>query len=493
MACIEVRPFMDGKELEQTGGEVLEVVNPATGEVVARQYCCDSEDVGRMVQSAQQAFESTAWKDIPASDRGNVLYTLASLIEKNADALTELEYLDTGKPVAVIRDRELTRVVSIFRFYAGAADKLSGEVKASSGGSFQLKIYEPYGVIGCIVPWNYPLLNLTLSVAPALAAGNAVVLKPSEETPLSSILFARLCLEAGIPPGIVNIALGDGPTAGEALAKHPGVDKLCFTGSSEIGKHVLRLAADTMKPTNLECGGKNAIIVFEDADLERAAQAVLLSAFANTGQLCVSCSRLLVQESVAPKLQSILLDKIEKIKVGDPKNTTTHLGPIITHSQYEKVMRYLNDPNPECEVIYGGGKVDMPEPYENGFWVMPTILSGVRPEMREAKEEIFGPVLSEITFTDEAEAVSFSNGVSYGLSGSVWSADSERAIRMSKALDTGVIWVNCMLAGYPQITVPPHKMSGMGSLWGMESMMACFKQKSVVLGYDSNAPVGWDL
>jgi len=320
------------------------------------------------------------------------------------------------------------------------------------------------------------------------------VLKPSVETPLSTVAFAKLCLEAGFPAGAVNVVLGSGSSAGNALVTHPAVKKVSFTGSTAVGQALQRLAADSLKAVNLECGGKNALIVFADADLERAAQAAAISAFVNCGQLCVSCSRLLVQESVAEAFIERLRQKAAKVTVGDPRSPETLVGPMITEAQYRTVLGYLEAaPAQGCRVVCGGGRLALPPPFDQGFWVQPTILAGVRPGMAVHDEEIFGPVLSVVSFRDEAEAIAISNQVEYGLSGSVWTADGERALRLARALDTGILWINTMLTGYPQIPVPPHKMSGTGVELGMEGLLAYCKRKSIMLGYNPTAPVGWGL
>jgi acyl-CoA reductase-like NAD-dependent aldehyde dehydrogenase len=332
-----------------------------------------------------------------------------------------------------------------------------------------------------------------MKVAPALAAGNTIIIKPSVETPLSAVAFGKLCTLAGIPPGVVNIALGSGSTTGNHLVKHPEVKKISFTGSTAIGKAIQVQATEYMKAVNLELGGKNAIIVFEDANLQKAADAVLYSAFANTGQLCVSCSRLLVQDTVQEEFENILLDKLQKIHIGDPEERSTQIGPMITKSQFETVLEYIHIASVEgCRVIAGGNAKVMPQKFKSGYWLEPTIVSGVSPEMRVAQEEVFGPLLSIIAFNTEAEAVEISNSVIYGLSGSVWTSDGARSMRIVKALKTGIIWVNTMLTGYPQIPVPPQKMSGTGVELGLEGMMAYSRQKSAIMSYDLNAPVGWD-
>jgi acyl-CoA reductase-like NAD-dependent aldehyde dehydrogenase len=494
MKAMKVGPIIDGKELKEGGAGFSDVVNPATGKVIAQEVCCDAATVGRIAESSLRAFHSAAWQGLTPADRGRLLLKLADLVERNADELIELELADGGKPISQLRNAEIPLTAALIRFYAGAADKIEGAVKSTAGGCFYLTTYEPYGVVAGILPWNYPLVNAALKVPPALAAGNAIVLKPSIETPLTTVAFAKLCLKAGFPPGIVNVVTGGGSTAGNALVAHPAVRKVSFTGSTVVGRSIQKLAADQMKMVNLECGGKNAIIVFADADLERAAQAALISAFVNAGQLCVSCSRLLVQEPVAREFINLLAAKAKKITVGDPRDPKTLVGPMITRSQYETVLSYLEGACGEGrQVVCGGAKATMGGRLAKGFWIQPTILSGVKPGMKVHDEEIFGPVLSVVQFKDEAEAVTISNGVEYGLSGSVWTADGERALRMVKALDTGIIWVNTMLSGYPQIPVPPHKMSGTGVELGMEGLLAYCKRKSAMIGYDSKAPVGWGL
>jgi len=489
-----VGPILKGRELKHAGGGFCTVRNPATGAVIAREACCTPETVGRIVADSQATFTSSAWQGLTAPARGRLLLRLADLVEEHAEELIDLELRDVGKPIAQLRGGEIPLTAAMIRFYAGAADKIEGSVKSTEGGCFYLTTWEPYGVVAGILPWNYPLVNAALKVPPALAAGNTIVLKPSVETPLSTVAFAKLCLEAGFPPGAVNVVLGSGSSAGTALVAHPAVRKISFTGSTAVGQAIQKLAADSLKAVNLECGGKNAILVFADADLERAAQAATLSAFVNCGQLCVSCSRLLVEETVAEPFLALLRQKVGRIAVGDPRCPETLVGPMITEAQYRTVLRYLEAaPAQGCRVVCGGGRLALPPPLDQGFWVQPTVLAGVKPGMAVHDEEIFGPVLSVVTFRDEAEAIALSNAVEYGLSGSVWTADGERALRLGRALDTGIVWINTMLTGYPQIPVPPHKMSGTGVELGMEGLLAYCRRKSLMLGYNRTAPVGWGL
>jgi len=489
-----IAPILDGKEWTDIDSATFDVINPATGQVIGQEPSCDEDAVGRIVESSVRAFRSPDWQALAAAERGNMLLTLADLLDEQAEAMVALELADTGKPITQLRTGELPLTSAIIRFYAGAADKVEGAIKSGSPNELLLQVFEPYGVVAGILPWNYPLVNAALKVAPAIATGNSIILKPSQETPLGTVAFAKLCTEAGIPDGIVNVVLGSGSTTGEALIMNPAVKKISFTGSTEIGQHIQKRAAEQMKMVNLECGGKNAILVFADADLERAAEAVLLSAFVNAGQLCVSCSRLLVEEEIADDFESLLVEKIKKIKVGNPEEEDTHVGPMITRNQYDIALGYLDEVHGNgCRILCGGSKQTMQAPFSNGLWIEPTVLSQVTRGMKVHDEEIFGPVLSVVRFKNEAEAISIANSVDYGLSGSVWTRDSSKSIRVSKALDTGITWVNTMLTGYPQISVPPHKLSGTGVELGVEGMMAYLKRKSIVINHDDSSPVGWGL
>jgi acyl-CoA reductase-like NAD-dependent aldehyde dehydrogenase len=489
-----VGPIIDGKELRSAGGATFEVINPATGQIIAREACCDEATTARIVEASARAFSSAEWQKTVPAVRANLLLKLADLVDKHAPELIELELLDTGKPISQLRAGELPLTSALLRFYAGAADKIEGSVKNTSGGFFSLTTYEPYGVIAGILPWNYPLVNAAMKIAPAVAAGNAIVLKPSIETPLTAVALAKLCTRAGFPPGIVNVVTGSGSTVGNTLCAHPLVRKISFTGSTAVGQSIQKLAADQMKMVNLECGGKNAILVFADADLGRAAQAALLSAFVNAGQLCVSCSRLLIHESVAAKFINLLKEKVKQISVGDPRNPKTLVGPMITRAQYQTALHYLRVAADEgCQIVSGGRELRLPGQLSGGFWIEPTILTRVKPGMKVHDEEIFGPVLTVTSFRNEAEAVAIANRVEYGLSGSVWTSDSERSLRLVKAMDTGIVWVNTMLTGYPEIPVPPHKMSGTGVELGIEGLLTYCKRKSAVLSYDGSSPVGWGL
>jgi len=484
--------FADGKELFDTDSFV-DIVNPATGEIFAQQACCDEATVHHIVKKARNAYESSCWQKLTPSDRGNLLLKLADLVEKHASDLIELELLNTGKPITQLRAMELPLTAAIIRYYAGAADKIEGKIKAISNGTFSFTFYEPYGVVAGILPWNYPLVNVAMKVAPALAAGNAIVIKPSINTPLTAVAFAKLCIQAGIPAGIVNVVLGSGSKIGNALTLDPNVGKISFTGSTEVGQSIQRLAANQLKAVNLELGGKNAIIVFADADLEKACQAALFSGYLNAGQLCVSCSRLLVEDRIAEQFEKMLLAKMQKLEIGDPRSEKTMVGPMITEGQYKTALEYITAAMEGQAVLRCGGRATLSPPHDKGFFIQPALISNVTADMKVAQEEIFGPCMSVIRFANEEEAIRISNSVQYGLSGSLWTKDNSRVMRMIHKIDTGIMWVNTMLTGYPQIPVPPHKMSGTGVELGIEGLLAYCKRKSAVIGYDSDAPIGWNV
>lgn len=493
MAELSAGPVCDGVAYPSPAESSIPILNPATGQAVGEQLCCSAQDVDAIVQSSAAAFASSEWQQLVPADRGLLLLKAADLLEAEADRFVELELHDTGKPVTQLETGEIPLSAAILRYYAGAADKIEGTVKNTPGG-LHFTRWEPYGVVAGILPWNYPLVNAVLKMAAALATGNAIVLKPSVETPLGTVEFARLCQRAGVPNGIVNVVTGSGSVIGNALVDHPLVKKISFTGSTEVGQAIQRRAADQMKPVNLECGGKNAIIVFADADLDRAAEATLFSGMVNTGQLCVACSRLLVEESIADEFETLLQSKLSRLQIGDPRDESTQVGPMITRSQYDRALELMEAGRQEgCRVLTGGGKLVQENGMQEGLWLEPTILCDVTPSMRVATEEIFGPVLSVLRFRDEADAVAISNAVDYGLSGSVWTTDVARSLRMIDALDTGIVWVNTMMAGYPQIPVPPHKMSGTGVELGMEGLLQFCKRKSAVINSDADAVVGWGL
>ncbi|WP_119069227.1 aldehyde dehydrogenase [Rubrobacter indicoceani] len=461
----EPRAFIDGAYTEAVSGKTFEKTTPRDGSLLANVAECDREDVDLAVRAARRAFEDGRWSGKSPAQRKAVLFRFSDLIEENLEELALLESLDVGKPVSDALSVDVPSCASYFRWYAEAIDKRYGEVAPTAPEFLATITREPMGVVGAVVPWNYPLILTAWKAAPALATGNSVVLKPAEQSPLSAILLARLASEAGLPDGVFNVLPGFGPGAGAALGRHPDVDKITFTGSSEVGKLFLKYAGESnMKHVSLECGGKSAHVVFPDApDLDEVAETVAGGIFYNAGQTCHAGSRVIAHRSVRDELIEKIAAHAATYAPGDPLDPDTTLGTLVDRSQMERVLGYVDLARREgAEVTVGGGR-KLPE--TGGFYVEPTVFSGVGEEMRVAREEIFGPVLSVLDFTDaggEAEAVRLANATAYGLAGAVWTQDVGRAHRVSGAMRSGTVWVNCFDAS--DVTVPfgGFKESGTG-------------------------------
>ncbi|HEX6653180.1 MAG TPA: aldehyde dehydrogenase family protein, partial [Thermoleophilaceae bacterium] len=406
---------------------MIEVLEPATAEVMAEVPKAGVEETDAAVARAKQAFP--AWRAIAPGDRSSLLHRLANAIEEKLEDLARLEARNAGKPISDARG-EMGMVAETFRYYAGAPERNTGRTIPVAGG-IDMTFREPLGVVGLITPWNFPLTIAGWKLGPALAAGNTVVLKPAELTPLTALEFERIALEAGIPEGVVNVVAGPGSVCGQRLVEHPDVAKIAFTGSTEVGRRIAAGAAETIKRVTLELGGKSANIVFADADLERAAQAAPSAVFGNAGQDCCARSRILVERSAMDRFMEVLEEAVESITVGDPLDDSTEMGPLISADQRETVSSFVPDDAP---VAIRGDAPDGP-----GFWFPPTVLCPVSNDDRAAREEIFGPVAAVIPFRDEEEAVRLANDTIYGLSGSVWTRDGAKAIRTARALETGVI------------------------------------------------------
>ena len=459
---IRTRAFIDGKYLDAASGQTFDSVNPATGKLLARVAAGDSEDIDRAVSAARRAFRKGVWANQPPAERQKVLKRFAELIREHAEELALLETLDMGKPINVSLHVDMPAAARCIEWYAEAIDKIYDEVAPTGPRALALVTREPMGVVGAIVPWNYPLLMAAWKIGPVLAAGNSFVLKPSEKSPLTAIRVAELAVEAGIPAGVFNVVPGFGPTAGQALALHMDVDCIAFTGSTATGRQIMQFAGQSnLKRVSLECGGKSPNIVMADApDLEKAATAAAFAIFDNQGEVCSAGSRLLVQDSV----KDAVLEKIQAIgktlQPGDPLDTRTKLGAIVDETQMKRVLGYIDSGRRDGARIYAGGRRVRED--SGGFYVEPTIFDQVKPTMAIAREEIFGPVLSTISFRTVEEAVEIANDVIYGLAAAVWTRDITVAHRTAKAIRAGTVFVNCYDAD--DITVPfgGFKQSGIG-------------------------------
>jgi betaine-aldehyde dehydrogenase len=429
---------------------VIQVLEPATAEVMAEVPQAGVEETDAAVARAKDAFP--AWRAVAPGDRAALLHRLANALEDQLEALARLEARNAGKPISDARG-EMGMVVETFRYYAGGPERNTGKTIPVSGG-VDMTFREPLGVVGLITPWNFPLTIASWKLGPALAAGNTVVLKPAELTPLTALEFERIALEAGIPEGVVNVVAGPGSVCGQRLVEHPDVAKIAFTGSTEVGRRIAAGAAETIKRVTLELGGKSANIVFADADLERAAQAAPSAVFGNAGQDCCARSRILVERSAIDRFMEVLEEAVEAMKVGDPLDEDSQMGPLISEGQRETVSSYVDDDAP---VAIRGTAPDGP-----GFWFPPTVLCPVDNDDRAAREEIFGPVAAVIPFRDEEEAVRLANDTIYGLSGSVWTRDGAKAIRTARALDTGVISINSNTSVRVATPFGGFKQSGYG-------------------------------
>jgi len=427
------------------------------------------EETDAAVARARAAYP--AWRAVAPSDRARLLRRLAALVEENAEALALLETRNVGKPISDSRG-EVGMVAEVFNFYAGAVDKHYGETIPVAGG-IDLTFREPLGVVGLIVPWNFPLNISSWKLGPALACGNTVVLKPAELTPLTALRLAGLALEAGIPEGVLNVLVGPGRVVGQRLAEHPEVAKIGFTGSTEVGRGVMQAAAGTIKRVTLELGGKSANVVFADADLEKAAAAAPYAVFGNAGQDCCARSRILVERSAYDRFLGLLVEATKSVRVGDPEDDATEMGPLISAEQREKVSSYVNG-----IVAYRGNTPD-----GNGFWFPPTVVEASN-EDRVAREEVFGPVAAVIPFEDEADAVRIANDTPYGLSGSIWTENGARALRVARALETGVLSVNSNSS--VRVTTPfgGFKQSGFGRELGMHGLEGYSEIKNVFVSTD---------
>ena len=478
--------YINGEWVANTSGKTFPVINPATEEVMAHVSEADSSDVDRAVRAARAAFDSGDWPNKTPNDRAQILFKLAAKVREQLAMLAEVEALNTGKPI-VEAEGDIGAVAEVFEYYAGLATKIPGHVNPVSANALSLSLREPIGVAGLIVPWNYPLLMAAWKLGPAIAAGCTIVLKPAEQTPLTSLLLADWFEEAGLPPGVVNVINGFGETCGAPLVEHPLVDKIAFTGSTEVGKSIVKRAADTLKRVTLELGGKSPNIFFADADWEASIDGALFGIFINQGEVCSAGSRILVEKKIYSKFVDAMATKAKTIKLGPPMDRASKMGPVVSKDQYDRVSNYLEIGSREAKIACGGGRAKQ---FDKGYYIEPTIFYDVDNNARIAREEIFGPVATVISFEDEADAIRIANDTPYGLAAAVWSRDIYKAFRIVKSLRAGIVWVNHMQPTCIEAPWGGYKQSGVGrelGPWGIEEYL---ETKQVYINLDEK-PIGW--
>jgi phenylacetaldehyde dehydrogenase len=470
--------LIDGMWVEAASGKTFDTYDPATGKVLARIAEGDSEDVDRAVKAARRAFESGPWPNISPSERARLLWKLSDLLEEHLEEFAELETLDNGKPLFFSRIVDIPTAIDVFRYMAGWATKVEGNtipISDPRGKYLAYTLREPVGVVGQIIPWNFPMIMASWKLAPALAVGCTVVLKPAEQTPLTALRLGELIQEAGFPDGVVNIVPGYGETAGAALAAHPDVDKVAFTGSTEVGKLIAKAATGNLKKVSLELGGKSPNVVFADADLETAIPGAANAIFFNQGQCCTAGSRLFVHKSIFDKVISGVSEAAKRYTIGPGLDPSTNLGPVVSQEQLDRVCGYLESGMKEgAKAAVGGHKRP-----GNGYFVEPTVLVDVKPEMKVVREEIFGPVVTAIPFNQPEEVVASANHTVYGLAAAVWTRDLSKAHLVAAKLRAGTVWINCYNVFDPALPFGGYKQSGWGREMGHAALELYTETKTV--------------
>jgi len=473
----EHRMLIDGEWVAAVGSERLDTHNPATGAVIASVPSGGKADIDLAVAAARRTFDERTWLDIPQTERAKIMWRIADLIDQRRDEIVELEVLNQGMPI-MVAGWTMNMASEIFRYYGGWITKIHGitaDIDSPMRNYHAYTIREPVGVAGLIVPWNGPFLFACFKFAVALAAGCSCVLKPSEETPLTALILGEIMIEAGVPAGVVNIVTGEGETAGASLTEHPDVDKIGFTGSTAVGKSIVRASAETLKKYTLELGGKSPVIIFDDADIQKTIVGAANGIFQGSGQMCVAGSRVYAHRKVYDQIVEGLSAVAKSMKLGSGFDPSAHLGPLISSKQLRHVSGLLDSVSPEGAEIVTGGRVAQGE----GYFVEPTVLTNTRPDSRVMREEIFGPVVAVTPFDDPEEVTAWANDTHYGLAAAVWTRDITRAHRLARRLNTGKVWINCQLANDASMPSGGYKMSGIGREGGAEGIEAYLQSKTV--------------
>jgi acyl-CoA reductase-like NAD-dependent aldehyde dehydrogenase len=471
------RMLIDGEWVDAASGKTFDAIYPGTGEPIAKVAAADKEDVDRAVKAARAAFDGGDFAKMNGADRGKLLWRIADMMEKHIEELAELETLENGKPLLESLKVDMPKTIECFRYYAGWAGKTTGETMETNSrtNAFTFTLREPLGVCGQIIPWNFPLQMAAWKIAPAVACGNTVVIKPAEQTSISILRLGELMVEAGMPKGVVNIVTGMGETAGAAMVDHPGIDKIAFTGSVEVGKLIMRNAASSLKKVTLELGGKSPNVIFADADLEMAVKLALAGVFYNQGEMCTAGSRILIEESAREQFMEILTARARKMVVGDPLDMKTRMGALVSEEQMNRVLGYVEKGKAEgANLLVGGERVG-----SKGYFVAPTVFADVRNDMAIAQEEIFGPVASVISFNDVNDALAIANGTRYGLAAGVWTRDIKKAIAFAKGAKAGTVWVNTYNITDNALPFGGYKESGFGRELGSAALDAYTQTKTV--------------
>jgi aminomuconate-semialdehyde/2-hydroxymuconate-6-semialdehyde dehydrogenase len=475
--------FINGAYRPSLHGGTIDIINPATGLKYATLASGDAADVSLAYNAAKNA--TAGWASTALADRQAILQRIANLIEEKSEELAQAEMMDTGKPISLARSLDIPRAASNFAFFAAAASQLASESHYMPGQALNYTMRQPIGVVGCISPWNLPLYLFTWKIAPALAAGNTVVAKPSEITPVTAAMLGTICNEAGLPAGVLNIVHGTGPAVGEAIVRHEDIKAISFTGSTAVGKRIAGICAEQLKKASLELGGKNPVIIFADCDYEEMLTTTIRSSFSNQGQICLCGSRILVQKSIYETFVADFTARVKKLKIGDPSSAETEVGALISEGHLQKVLSYIDLAQMEGgQIACGGKQVQLEDALKEGYFVEPTVITGLVQNCRTNQEEIFGPIVTIMPFETEMEAVAMANHTTYGLASVVWTNHLARAHRVAGLLQTGIVWINCWLLRDLRTPFGGVKHSGIGREGGWEAIRFFTEAKNVTIKYE---------